>query len=179
MLYSGNIGEKQDWDFLNNLCCLINLEENIEIVIVGDGGFKNTLKEKLKSFPFVKYFDPVPYDELNNLLCSANLHFLFQKKEVINTIMPSKILGMMASKRPSIISGNENSEVLTIINQSGGGFYFSGNDVNPVYKTILKLKNNSNLSENIGQKARNYVLNTYSEDQIMEDFGNKINSVFL
>ncbi|WP_348812040.1 glycosyltransferase family 4 protein [Flavobacterium maritimum] len=179
MLYSGNIGEKQDWDFLKNLCCLINPEENIEIVIVGDGGFKNTLKEKLKSFLFVKYFDPVPYEELNNLLCSADLHFLFQKKEVINTIMPSKILGMMASKRPSIISGNENSEVLTIINQSGGGIYFTGDDVIPVYKTILELKNNSKLSEDIGQKARNYVLNTYSENQIMEDFSNKIKSVLL
>ncbi|MET0758940.1 MAG: glycosyltransferase family 4 protein [Flavobacterium sp.] len=177
LLYSGNIGEKQDWDFLQNLCTVIKPEDNIEIVIVGDGGFKKTLEEKLKSYLFVKYFDPVPYDELNDLLCSANAHFLFQKTEVVDTIMPSKILGMMASKIPSIISGNKNSEVLTIINQSDGGFYFSEKDVTPVYKTILELKNNPNLSKEIGEKARSYILNKFSENQILEDFSNKINSV--
>lgn len=177
LLYSGNIGEKQDWDFLQNLCTVIKPEDNIEIVIVGDGGFKKTLEEKLKSYLFVKYFDPVPYEELNDLLCSANAHFLFQKTEVVDTIMPSKILGMMASKIPSIISGNKNSEVLTIINQSDGGFYFSEKDVMPVYKTILELKTNPNLSKEIGEKARSYILNKFSENQILEDFSNKINSV--
>ncbi|RTY88277.1 glycosyltransferase family 4 protein [Flavobacterium sp. RSP15] len=177
LLYSGNIGEKQDWDFLKKLCVLILPDENIEIVIVGDGAYKNNLKEKLKSFPFVRYFDPVPYLELNDLLCSANVHFLFQKIDVVDTIMPSKILGMMASKKPSLISGNENSEVLTIINQSGGGFYFFENDVKGVYKTILKLKNNSTLCEDIGQKARSFVLNTFSEQEILENFNSKIKSV--
>jgi colanic acid biosynthesis glycosyl transferase WcaI len=177
LLYSGNIGEKQDWDFLENLCNIINPDENIEVVIVGDGAYKNNLKDKLKSFQFVHYFDPVPYVELNDLLCSASAHFLFQKIEVVDTIMPSKILGMMASKRPSIISGNKNSEVLTIMNKSEGGFYFSENDVRDVYKTILKLKNNSSLCEDIGQKARNYVLKTFSEQQILEDFNSKIKSV--
>jgi colanic acid biosynthesis glycosyl transferase WcaI len=177
LLYSGNIGEKQDWDFLKNLCNIINPDENIEVVIVGDGAYKNNLKDKLKSFQFVHYFDPVPYVELNDLLCSASAHFLFQKIEVVDTIMPSKILGMMASKRPSIISGNKNSEVLTIMNKSEGGFYFSENDVRDVYKTILKLKNNSSLCEDIGQKARNYVLKTFSEQQILEDFNSKIKSV--
>jgi colanic acid biosynthesis glycosyl transferase WcaI len=177
LLYSGNIGEKQDWDFLENLCSIINPNDNIEVVIVGDGAYKNTLKNKLKSFQFVHYFDPVPYLELNDLLCSAGVHFLFQKIEVVDTIMPSKILGMMASKKPSIVSGSKNSEVLTIINKSGGGFYFSENDVREVYKTILKLKNNSSLCEDIGQKARNYVLKNFSEKQILEGFNSKIKSV--
>jgi colanic acid biosynthesis glycosyl transferase WcaI len=177
LLYSGNIGEKQDWDFLKNLCSLINPNENIEIIIVGDGAYKNNLKDKLKSFSFVHYFDPVPYIELNDLLCSANAHFLFQKLEVVDTIMPSKILGMMASKKPSLISGNKNSEVLTIINQSEGGYYFVENDVHDVYKTILELKNNSTLCEDIGQQARNYILNTFSEQQILENFNSKIKSI--
>jgi colanic acid biosynthesis glycosyl transferase WcaI len=177
LLYSGNIGEKQDWDFLENLCSIINPDENIEVVIVGDGAYKNNLKNKLKSFQFVHYFNPVPYLELNDLLCSTSAHFLFQKIEVVDTIMPSKILGMMASKKPSIVSGSKNSEVLTMMNKSGGGFYFSENDVREVYKTILRLKNNSLLCEDIGQKARNYVLKTFSEKQILDGFNSKIKSI--
>lgn len=177
LLYSGNIGEKQNWDFLYNLCQAINPDENIEIVIVGDGGFKNNLIEKIKGFVFVKYYEPVPYDELNDLLCSADVHFLFQKTEVLDTLMPSKILGMMASKKPSIISGNKNSEVLNVIHQSQGGFYFSENDIQPVYQTVLNLKNNPALREQIGLKARNYILEKFNAEKILADFEAKISEL--
>lgn len=177
LLYSGNIGEKQNWDFLYALCQVIDPNENIEIVIVGDGGFKNTLIEKLKGFAFVNYYEPVPYDELNDLLCSADVHFLFQKTEVIDTLMPSKILGMMASKKPSIISGNKNSEVLNVINQSQGGLYFSENDIVPVYQTILDLKNNPTLREQMGLKARNYILEKFNAEKILADFEAKISEL--
>ena len=179
LLYSGNIGEKQDWAFLEKLCEIINPDENIEIVIVGDGGFKDTLKLKLESYNFVKFFDPVPYEELNDLLCSADVHFLFQKIDVINTIMPSKILGMMASNKPSIISGNKDSEVLTIVNQSKGGFYFSENNILLVYETILLLKNDPIISKSTGDNARNYIISKFEENKILEDFNNKLKEVLL
>ena len=179
LLYSGNIGEKQDWAFLEKLCEIINPDENIEIVIVGDGGFKDNLKLKLESYNFVKFFDPVPYEELNDLLCSADVHFLFQKTDVINTIMPSKILGMMASNKPSIISGNKDSEVLTIVNQSKGGFYFSENNILLVYETILLLKNDPIISKSTGDNARNYIISKFEENKILEDFNNKLKEVLL
>jgi len=179
LLYSGNIGEKQDWAFLEKLCEIINPDENIEIVIVGDGGFKDNLKLKLESYNFVKFFNPVPYEELNDLLCSADVHFLFQKTDVINTIMPSKILGMMASNKPSIISGNKDSEVLTIVNQSKGGFYFSENNILLVYETILLLKNNPIISKSTGDNARNYIISKFEENKILEDFNNKLKEVLL
>jgi len=178
LLYSGNIGDKQDWGFLEKLCAIIKPEDQIEIVIVGDGGFKTNLTTKLKLFSFVKFFDPIPYNELNDLLCSADVHFLFQKPEVVDTIMPSKILGMMASAKPSIVSGNKNSEVATIMNQSGGGFYFSQNDsVLTIYQTILELKNNVTIGEKMGVKARSYILEKFSEEKILANFEEKIRSI--
>jgi len=177
LLYSGNIGEKQDWLLCKNLCGLIQKTDEVEIIIVGDGAYSNTLKNNLSKFDFVKFFPPVPYHELSDLLCSTNIHFLFQKQDVIDSIMPSKILGMMASKKPSIITGNKNSEVANIIDQSRGGFYFSGNDAYPVYETILELKNNSKLSNEMGENARLFITDKFSEQKILTDFVAKINSV--
>lgn len=178
LLYSGNIGEKQDWSFLNDLCNIMSNEDNIEIVIVGNGGYCNTLKSELKNCVFVRFFEPVPYRELNDLLCSVNAHFLFQKNDVVDTIMPSKILGMMASAKPSIITGNEVSEVKTIINQSEGGYYFYKNNAQEVYETILLLKNNTILCTEIGKKARYYITEKFSEKNILENFHQKINTLF-
>jgi colanic acid biosynthesis glycosyl transferase WcaI len=177
LLYSGNIGEKQDWELLHQLCHLITPNDGIEIIVVGDGGYCGILQKKLKQFSFINYYKPVPYDELNDLLCSADAHFLFQKNDIFDSVMPSKILGMMASQKPSILSGNENSEVLTIISQSGGGFYFCENDALPIYNTLMDLKKNPILSKEIGKKARNYILSTFSERVILDDFYSKIKNV--
>jgi len=177
LLYSGNIGEKQNWLFCEQLCEFIQEKDCIEIVIVGDGAYNYVLKSRLAKFDFVKFFPPVPYNELSNLLCSAEVHFLFQKQDVVDTIMPSKILGMMASAKPSIIYGNKNSEILNVINESKGGFYFYENDIIPIYRTLLDLKNNVNLSHEMGQRARSYILKTFSEEQILDEFEIKINTV--
>ena len=109
--------------------------------------YLNKLKEQLHQHSFVTFSDPVPYEELNDLLCSADVHFLFQKNEVVDTVMPSKILAMMASAKPSIITGNKSSEVASIINQSEGGFYISDDKVQTVYEKLLELKANPSLCE--------------------------------
>lgn len=176
LLYSGNIGNKQDWETLINLLPLIN-DNTTEIVIVGQGAFENELKEKCKSYSFVKFFDPVPYNELNDLLCSADLHFLFQKTDVVDTVMPSKILGMMASGKPSIITGNKNSEVKLIFNQAKCGYYFSNNNIKDINKSINILIEQINLCKEFGKQGREYVISNFSEATILSNTSNKINEL--
>jgi colanic acid biosynthesis glycosyl transferase WcaI len=77
---------------LKIFCIEINGDNDIEIVIVGDGAYIQKLKVKLKALPFIKFYEQVPYAKLYNLLCSANVHFLFQKTDVQETVMPSKFL---------------------------------------------------------------------------------------
>lgn len=177
VLYSGNIGEKQNWLFLENLCELVKETDAIEIIIVGDGAYKNNLKKQLEKFNFVTFFDPVPYEELNDLLCSVDVHFLFQKNEVIDTVMPSKLLAMMASAKPSIITGNKESEVAFIINESKGGYYFSDDNVLSVYNQIIDLKKSPEIGLEIGNNARSYVLDRFSSNKVLNDFNDKLLSV--
>jgi len=102
ILYSGNIGDKQDWDFFMKFAEAIDFER-FEIVIVGDGSKRIWLEEAIAKYPEITLYPPVAYEELSDLLCSADAHILFQKLEVVDTVMPSKILGMMASAKPSIL----------------------------------------------------------------------------
>ena len=177
LLYSGNIGEKQDWQLLQKLCVLIKKDDFIEIVIIGDGSFRKRLKENLAAFKFVKFYNPVPYEELNDLLCSANAHFLFQKSTVLDTIMPSKILAMMASGKPSVVSGHEISEVNTIITESNGGYYFTGNNAaDEIYSSLLEIKN-STATTNMGENARIYIIEKFSEKLILSNVAFKIKSL--
>ncbi len=170
ILYSGNIGAKQDWDFFLNFLKHIKTLNNIEVIVVGEGAEKEKVLQSIKDFSFVKHFNLVPYNELPLLLSSADLHILFQKKNVIDTVMPSKLLGMMASAKPSIVTGNIKSEVATVYNNSKGGYYFNDNSIVKIIDCIKLLKNNPSLCEELGQNAKNYVIQNYSQDKVLDAF---------
>lgn len=177
ILYSGNIGEKQDWGMFLKITNQLQEYNYIEFIVVGDGGKRVWLQERTKNSKNIKHFFPVAYSELSNLLCSADLHILFQKEEVKDTVMPSKMLAMMASKKPSLITGNLDSEVAKIINESCAGKYFSNNQVNEIVNFILELKNNKSLALNYGKNARKYVGHNFGYDRVLEQFEKTFNNL--
>lgn len=83
----------------------------------------DNLKEKLKGLSNIRFFNLVPYSELPQLLCSFDGHILFQKKSVIDSVMPSKLIAMMLSGKPSFLYGNPLSESKLIVEESRGGIF--------------------------------------------------------
>ncbi|AXP80578.1 putative glycosyl transferase [Mariniflexile rhizosphaerae] len=170
ILYSGNIGAKQDWELFFSFINELRNIKNIEVVVVGEGAEKEMVINKLKRFSFVKHFNLVPFEELPLLLSSADLHILFQKTDVIDTVMPSKLLGMMASGKPSIVTGNLKSEVATIFKESEAGYYFKGNSINEIIKHVNLLVHNKDLSRHLGKNAKQYVNMKYSQKEVLDKF---------
>ena len=179
ILYSGNIGVKQDWNLFEALTK--ELDPSIfEFIIVGDGSKRAVLEASVAAIDNVHLHPPVPYDDLSDLLCSADLHFLFQKPEVLDSVMPSKILGMMASAKPSVITGHIASEVKTVIEESEGGYYISQeNNLKEVLKAIRKLHSNKELAIKMGQGARSYVIGHFSKKQILDRFSDDLSRLYL
>ncbi len=173
ILYSGNIGDKQDWrnflKFVNKLD-----DEKAEVIIVGDGAKKEWLLNKISTKRNVKYYPPVDYNELSSLLCSADLHVLFQKQDVVDSVMPSKLLGMMASAKPSLILGNSMSEVKSIIQESKGGFYISNYDLDECISIVENLINNPQESIRLGFSARDYIVSRFSKEKVLASFEAKL-----
>jgi len=172
VLYSGNIGEKQDWNAFLKFCEQTS-SEKYDIIIVGDGAKKNWLVDNIKPFSHVKYFSPVPLNELPNLLRSADIHVLFQKTGVVDAVMPSKILGMMASSRPSIVIGDINSEVKSIFDYCKPGIFFETYS-DQVVLELDKLINNPPKMVEMGKSANKYVVANFSKNNILKEFLKKI-----
>lgn len=175
ILYSGNIGDKQDWDTFLQFCNDLD-ERKYEIIIVGDGAKKSWLEEEIKDLKIASYYPPVEYEELSSLLCSADLHILFQKTDVIDTVMPSKVLGMMASAQPSLIIGNEESEVKTILDRSNGGLYFNEYSTQ-IISDLDTLFEEDSKSKIMGNNARKFVVDKFSKNAILNQMIQKINTL--
>lgn len=174
ILYSGNIGAKQDWMFFEKVVNSLNEQNDIEVIVVGEGAEKENVLKKITRFECVSHYNLVPFDELPNLLSNADLHVLFQKTEVVDTVMPSKLLGMMASARPSIVTGNLKSEIKTIFEDAECGYYMDGKSVDLVVEKILKLKGDHHLRQEFGNNGKAYVTENYSKEIILDRFVNQL-----
>lgn len=172
LLYSGNIGEKQDWNSFVEFCNDIN-QNNYEIIIVGDGSKKNWLLERTMHLPNIKHYPPVPYSELSDLLCSVDIHLLFQKPDFLDLVMPSKVLGMMASAKPSLIIGHRESEINSVFKSNNIGLYFDRYSKEVVIELDKISKQNSQMKE-MGENARVYVIKNFSKDRILKQVQKKI-----
>ena len=170
ILYSGNIGEKQDWDFFIKFAKELEKEKDVQIIVVGNGSKRYWLEEKLLDLENIWFYNPVAYSELSDLLCSADLHILFQKVNVIDTVMPSKILAMMASEKPSLITGSFKSEVAKVLNESNGGKFFETNNTQDVLQYVYDLKSDKTLINKYGMNARKYIVEEFSKDKILNQF---------
>ena len=169
ILYSGNIGDKQDWNFFGRFIDRLDFER-FEIIIVGDGAKRKQLGNDLENYAGVTFYPPVAYEELSNLLCSADAHLLFQKTDVLDAVMPSKILGMMASEKPSVITGHPDSEVAKVLQESDGGFYISDKNLDVLMQHFEEIYEDKSRAKQMGTNARTYVVTNFSRAQILKQF---------
>ena len=175
VLYSGNIGEKQDWSFFLRIVEEFKSHDELKFIVVGDGSAKIKLKKMTKHLPNVLHFEPVPYEELNDLLCSADLHILFQKETILDTVMPSKILGMMASGVPSLVTGNLASETAKVFKTSKGGVYLGASDFQGVVQSIAN--RSTALKPSMGEHAKRYVAINFSKENVLNKFESRLTSL--
>jgi len=177
ILYSGNIGAKQDWDFFLKIADEFKDDDEIEFIIVGAGAKKQWLVKNTKKYKNIVHYDPIEYSLLPDLLCSADLHILFQKNDVIDTVMPSKLLGMMASSKPSLVTGNLESEVAKTFENSKGGYFFDSFDKKSCVNIIYNLKADKLLSQEVGTNARKYIIENFSSEIVLKNFEEKIKEI--
>ena len=171
LLYSGNIGEKQDWELFVRFCKIA--EGKLNITIVGDGGMKTWVENQIDDIEGVFLRPPVPFDEVSSLLNSFDGHLLFQKNSIVDSVMPSKLLGMMLSQKPCFLTGNENSETNKIITDSKGGVFMSNPNPNHMFEIINSLLNNNKKAQKMGHDAKAYIETNFSQKKILSNFYNE------
>lgn len=174
ILYSGNIGDKQDWDFYIEFVTVMQANPEFHFYLVGEGAKRLEVVQELQDKLNFTYYPPVPYNQLNDLLCAADVHVLFQKPDFKDLVMPSKILGMMASAKPSLVTGHEDSEIKGNFENSRGGYYFHENTIETIKQHIIYLREHPEVAQLMGIKARDFVIKYFSYEKILPEFQLKL-----
>src|SRR5260370_16987233 len=83
----------------------------IQIVICGDGAGVTKLQAMARDLPNIRFLPLQPPERLNALLNLAEVHALPQTPSVADSVMPSKLIGMLARGRPLLATPRQRSHV--------------------------------------------------------------------
>ena len=115
VLYSGNIGAKQGFDDLIAAAERLSRRADIKFVIAGEGPAKLGLAARAAHLPNVGFLPFQPYARLSEFLGLADIHILPQAADAADLVLPSKLGGMLASGRRTIVTAAPGTELADFV----------------------------------------------------------------
>lgn len=174
-LYSGNMGRKYDLEMLANTAHQLANESNILFIFCGDGVARPQLEQACKNLSNVKFLPLQPEEKLNDLLNLADIHLLPQKENAADSVMPSKLLGILASGKPVIASVTKDSDIGREIEACG--IIIPPNDKAAFIDALTLLANNETLRHNLGNIGRQIAVQKYGKRVILAKLGEDIAAI--
>ena len=165
--YMGNVGIAQELDILLDFS--LSNKDDIQVNIVGDGAMLEKLKKRKddEMIHNLKFFDPVPQDEVINFIKDADMLFA-QIGEKYSSAVPTKIFEYIASGKKTIL-GLPNGPAKDIFKNFKGTKIFNVGNLDSLQaafdEMILVDLNENDKKENI-----NYLSNNYIREKIVHNF---------
>jgi colanic acid biosynthesis glycosyl transferase WcaI len=168
VLYSGNIGFKQGLECIVDVAGQLQANSNIIFVICGDGAAREMLEKSADELQNIQFVGLQPPEKLNQLLNTADIHILPQRADAADLVMPSKLLGMLASGRAVIATANPDTEIGKVVSEIG--MIVPPNNSLAFSNAILALAESSEKRSRLGEKGREYICSHWSADQVLAHF---------
>jgi colanic acid biosynthesis glycosyl transferase WcaI len=163
-LFSGSLGAKQGVEMIVQSAELLT-DQAVHFVICGEGVAEQAIKAAAKSIANVHFLPLQPTSELNELLNLADVHLLPQRQGAVQSVLPSKLIGMLASGRPVVAMAGPGSEIAKLVD--GCGVCVEHNNVDAFAAAIRMLIANREERLRMGRAARTRALHHFRQDLVL------------
>jgi colanic acid biosynthesis glycosyl transferase WcaI len=175
LLYSGNMGGKQGLELLGPLAGAFVHDPNVHFIFCGDGSFRPQLEEMVAGMGNVTLLPLQPLEDLSDLLNAADIHLLPQRADAADLVMPSKLTGMLASGRPTIVTAARGTQVESVVGGTKGsrgpcGVVVPAGDVDSLVIAVKELAADPGRRRELGATARQYAEIHLGKKQVLEQF---------
>lgn len=171
-LYSGNMGEKQQLEVVLDAAAMLEKNSVIRFVLCGDGAVRQRLQAKYAGLNNVTWLPLQPMEMLNELLNMADVHLLPQRADAADLVMPSRLLGMLASARPVLATATRDTQVGSIVAQCG--VLSPAGDAAEFAMALQKLSADAGLRASLGAAGRLVARERFSRRAVLEEFERKL-----
>ena len=166
-LYSGSMGEKQGLEILLEAARQLQTEPELLLVLCGEGAARARFMKMGEDLPNIRWLPLQPLEKLNELLNLADIHLLPQRADVADMVMPSKLLGMLASGRPVLVTAYPGTQLAKVV--SSCGKVVEPGNTQQFVKGLLELAHDRSQREQLGAAARN-AARAWDKASVLSDF---------
>ena len=166
-LYSGNLGEKQGLEIVVDAARTLRERKDVLFVICGEGAARERLGRRAAGLENVRFVPLQPAERLNELLNLADIHLLPQRQDVDCFVMPSKLLGMMASGRPIVASARHGSDLSNTVCECG--LVVPPGDGDGFARAVIELLDNPERAQGLGVRARELCIDKWDVSETLTD----------
>lgn len=168
--YAGKVGISNAIHFLLESAKLLDVNNNIAFVIVGDGQEKEQLKNKYADLKNVVFIESIPKKQVQSLLKYFDVCYIGLQREKIFEygVSPNKLFDYMYSGTPVLHSISTKKDIVRLANC---GISVNAEDVDAIKKGILRLFNMTPTErEALGQNGKEYVIEHHDYKKLAEKF---------
>ena len=141
---------------------------NLVWLVAGEGPTKKQLEIELEGYGNVKLLPLQPAERMNDWLNLADIHLLPQKAGAADLVLPSKVLGMMASGRPVVAGAAVDTELGLLAERCG--IRVPPDDAEAFAEGVAQLCDDPNLRNRLGSQGRAEVVKRFSLYSVLPAF---------
>lgn len=170
-VYAGAHGKANALDVLVEAAERLREVEDIQIVFVGDGPERPRLLSTCadRGLANVTFVEPVSKREMPEVLAAADACIAtLMDIPMFATTYPNKVFDYMAAGRPTVLAID--GVIRGVIERAGAGIFVPPADSEALARAIVRLRDDSGLRREMGDRARHYVAEHFDRSRQAEDF---------
>lgn len=175
VLYSGNMGKKQGLEIAIEAASLLRSVNGLYFVLCGEGAGRAEMQKRAADLTNVRFLPLQPVERLNLLLNLADIHILPQRGDVTDLVMPSKITGMLASGKPIVATAHADTELASIIRESG--ILVPPDDPQALASGIMRLATSAAERRKLGEHGRKFACQFLDRKVLLERLAKELEAL--
>ena len=165
--YSGSMNKKQGLELLVTVIHALAPIPNLIWLLAGEGPTKEALAQATAGMDNVHLLPLQPAERLNDWLNLADIHLLPQKAGAADLVLPSKLLGILASGRPVVASSPASSELGQLAEHAG--LRVEPEDPQAFAEALGRLAGDPALRQRLGTRARQLAEERFGREAVLGD----------
>jgi colanic acid biosynthesis glycosyl transferase WcaI len=168
-MYIGNFGFKQDMSVVGRAAEALRHESGITFVLVGEGSDRPKVTALAESLNLsnLQLLEVQPAADLPAMAAAADIFLVHQSPDVIEMVVPSKLLTYGAAGRPIVVAGNPASEGARFVQEGRCGHVVAPESPMDLAKVVKDMSADRACCRELGVRAREYVAANFGRQKVL------------